>query len=299
MPRIQYQETTFRPATMVVIEQANTIIEEYQRQGFLLTLRQLYYQFVSRALIENTQRSYKRLGSIVNDGRMAGLIDWNSIEDRTRNLEKNSHWEGPGAIVRTCAEQFRVDRWATQKYQPEVWIEKEALAGVIEEICQTLDVPFFACRGYVSQSEQWRAGRRFHVHQNQGRVPIVLHLGDHDPSGIDMTRDNHDRLQIFARFGVEVRRLALNMDQVEEYGPPPNPAKQTDARFEGYVAEYGDESWELDALEPEVIGELIRTAVEDLADTEILHVRRYGLVMYSELRRRHDETLAELREVVQ
>jgi hypothetical protein len=268
VPKIQYQEKAFRDASLAVIHQANEIIAEYQAQGFDLTLRQLYYQFVARDLIENTQRAYKRLGGIVNDARLAGLIDWNSIEDRTRNLEELAHWGGPGEIVRACAAQFRLDHWEKQPYRPEVWIEKEALVGVIAGVCQELDTPYFACRGYVSQSEQWRAGRRLARYSHRDQKPIVLHFGDHDPSGIDMTRDNQDRLDLFARQGVEVRRLALNMDQVEEYNPPPNPAKQTDARFNGYVGQYGDESWELDALEPRVIVALIREEIEGLIDRD-------------------------------
>ena len=208
MPTICYQnDRNFRPESLLRIHQANLIIAEYQRQGFALTLRQLYYQFVARSLIENTQRSYKRLGAIVNDARMAGMLDWSAIEDRTRELKENSHWQDPGEIVRACAAQFRVDRWANQDYRPEVWIEKEALVGVIERTCRDWDVPFFACRGYVSQSEQWKAGRRHRRHLAAGQTPVVLHLGDHDPSGIDMTRDNAERLEIFAEEGVEVRRL--------------------------------------------------------------------------------------------
>jgi hypothetical protein len=268
MPRVRYQDCNFREASLLVIRQANQIIDEYQAQGFRLTLRQLYYQFVSRDLIPNTQRSYKRLGGIVNDARLAGLIDWESIEDRTRNRVTNSHWDGPGEIVRACADQYRLDLWADQVYRPEVWIEKEALIGVIESACRRLDVPFFACRGYVSQSEQWRAGVRFMNYQRLEQTPLVIHLGDHDPSGIDMTRDNRERLSLFARHGVKVRRLALNRDQVDQYNPPPNPAKQTDTRFEGYVAEHGDESWELDALEPRVIVRLIEDEIDGLIDID-------------------------------
>jgi len=270
MPAICYEEKNFTPATLAVIDHATAIIDEYAAQGFTLTLRQLYYQFVSRDLIANTMRSYKRLGSIVNDARMAGLIDWDTIEDRTRWLRTQPHWDGPADIVRACADQFRVDRWANQTYRPEVWIEKDALIGVIEDACNALDVPFFACRGYVSQSEQWRAGRRFRKYARNGQIPIVFHLGDHDPSGIDMTRDNRDRLEMFSKAPEElqVRRLALNMDQVEQYNPPPNPTKLTDSRAKGYLETFGDSSWELDALEPRMIVGLVRENVEALIDPD-------------------------------
>jgi len=91
MPKIAYKDKNFSPSTLAVIDQANEIIDEYQTDGLKLTLRQLYYQFVSRALIANKQSEYKRLGSIINDARLAGLVDWKAIEDRTRNLKRNSH----------------------------------------------------------------------------------------------------------------------------------------------------------------------------------------------------------------
>lgn len=125
-------------------------------------------------------------------------------------------------------------------------------------------MPYFACRGYNSQSEQWAAGRRFGTYIDRGQVPIVLHLGDHDPSSIDMTRDNESRLSLFAGTEVEVRRLALNWDQVQHYNPPPNPAKLTDSRADGYIKNFGGDSWELDALEPSVISELVLDAIEGL-----------------------------------
>ena len=114
-----------------------------------------------------------------------------------------------------------------------------------------------ACKGYLSASEAWRAGLRFQRAIDRGKRPVLLHLGDHDPSGIDMTRDNGDRLGEFVLQGVEVRRIALNMDQVQEHNPPPNPAKEDDSRFRGYRELYGEESWELDALRQNTIGDII------------------------------------------
>lgn len=123
MPKIPYIERKFRDETLVVIDTANNILESYQKQGFQLTLRQLYYQFVARGLIPNTERSYKQLGSIVNDGRLAGLIDWDHIEDRTRGVEELSHWTSPADIIRTCSEQYRIDKWRTQPCRVAVWLE--------------------------------------------------------------------------------------------------------------------------------------------------------------------------------
>lgn len=257
----------FGASSMKIIGQADDICKEYMQQGFTLTLRQLYYQFVARALLENKQTEYKRLGSILNDARLAGLIDWDSIEDRTRNLEYLNHWDSPRDIIEASASQFRYDRWKTQPLRCEVWVEKEALVGVVQPTCDQFRVPYFACRGNTSQSELYSAAKRFTEYAEEGQTTIIFHLGDHDPNGIDMTRDNQDRLNLMwdgdaHPENVEVRRLALNMDQIKKYRPPPNPAKTTDSRYIGYAAKYGDQSWELDALDPNVIANLLRTHIE-------------------------------------
>lgn len=273
MPKIRYVEKNLSADRLATIRTVNQIIGEYAAQGFLLTLRQLYYQFVARDLIRNNLQEYKRLGDVVNDGRLVGLIDWEAIVDRTRNLKALSHWDDPAEIVDACAKQFRNDKWEDQPHRIEVWIEKDALVGVIEGVCEELDVPFFSCRGYTSQSEMWAAAMRLKGYRRptngaRKQVPIILHFGDHDPSGKDMTRDIEDRLRLFMG-GLEVKRLALNEDQITEYAPPPNPAKVTDSRAAAYIAEFGTESWELDALEPAVIADLIRQAVFGLRDADL------------------------------
>lgn len=268
MTHIQYVTKRFVGARAQMIEDANTIIDEYADEGFALTLRQLYYQFVARGLIANQQREYQRLGKLVSDARLAGLISWDAIEDRTRNLRTFASWEDPAAILKTARDQYQEDPWRDQPFYVEAWIEKDAMVGVLEAACDDWRIPFFSCRGYTSQSELWRAGRRLRERNRNGQTPLVLHLGDHDPSGIDMTRDVRERLAMFAETDVEVRRLALNMDQVRRFNPPPNPAKLTDARAGRYLAEHGSESWELDALEPRTIRSLIDDAVKSVIDQD-------------------------------
>ena len=286
MPCITYVTKAFRPDSLVIIERANQIINDYLRQGFKLTLRQLYYQFIARDMLpdswidaeynrknglpadtKNTLKNYKRLGDVISDGRLAGKIDWDAIEDRTRNLLSSPHWSSPRSIVRACADQYAVDLWAGQENYVEVWVEKEALIGVLEGVCTELDVPYFACKGYTSQSEMWGASQRLIAQEKRGKKTAIIHLGDHDPSGIDMTRDIQDRLEMFGSTAV-IHRIALNFDQVETYDPPPNPAKTTDARYESYRVLHGEESWELDALEPRVIVDLIREAVTAQIDQD-------------------------------
>jgi len=266
--KIAYIDKNFRAKSLSVIDQAIDILNDYSAQGFDLTLRQLYYQFVARDLIPNRQSEYNKLGSIINDARLAGLIDWDMIEDRTRNVRGLSHWESPVEMVEACAEQFRLDPWEDQDYYIEVWIEKDALVGVIEPICDKYHLKYFSCRGYTSQSEMWRAAQRLNCKKANGKIIEILHFGDHDPSGIDMSRDISDRLVLFRCYH-DFSRIALNMDQIEEYAPPPNPAKVTDSRFESYQKEYGSDSWELDALEPRIISGLIEGRVRDLIDLDL------------------------------
>jgi len=273
----QYQEIKFRKDTLGLIALANQIIENYQAQGLDLTLRQLYYRLVAADVIPNKQTEYDRLGRIISDARLAGLVAWDAIVDRTRNMKANPHWGTPGEIMQAAASGYARDKWADQIYRPVVLVEKEALEGVVAQIGDQLDVPYEACKGYFSQSEMWGLAKRClrwmkksrGAHTNpRGQHPIILHLGDHDPSGIDMTRDIQDRLEMFCGCPIVVRRLALNMPQIEQYDPPPNPAKQTDSRFSDYADKFGDESWELDALEPDVLMELISDAVSEYRDDE-------------------------------
>lgn len=287
--KLCYKDFNFRQKSLGIIEQANKIIREYAADDYDLTLRQLYYKFVADDLFpddrrwslvngrwkkdpngtKNAEPNYKWLGSIINDARLAGLVDWNSIVDRTREYEKNGHWRNPSHITTESAECYGIDTRASQEYYLEVWVEKDALVGVLERACTPLDVGYFSCRGYVSQSAMWQASNRL---KRQGRKErIILHLGDHDPSGINMTEDIQNRLHIFG-VEVNVKRIALNMEQVEEYQPPPNPAKTTDSRYERYISEYGEESWELDALDPRVITELIEQHVEEHTDEEAREV---------------------------
>jgi hypothetical protein len=133
----------------------------------------------------------------------------------------------------------------------------------------------------------WGAAQRLIGYEDAGQDTVILHFGDHDPSGIDMTRDIADRLELFGA-RTDVRRIALNMPQIDEHSPPPNPAKATDSRFHEYQRQHGSESWELDALEPQLLADLVREHVADLIDapqwerdTERMEAQRTDLTSVS------------------
>lgn len=264
------------------------IAESYAERGYDLTLRQVFYVCVARDLFpddrrwrqlpnkkwvrdpngtKNAEPNYKWLGNILNDGRMLGLVDWDTIVDRTRSIKSRSAWTHPNQVIEAAYSSYHRSRWTDQTNWPYLLVEKEALAGVFDPVCYQYDLPLFACRGYTSLSSHWRLAQDIIEKVNKGYHPVILHFGDHDPSGIDMTRDIEDRLHTFGAH-TEVRRIALNMDQIQKYDPPPNPTKLSDARARKYLDEFGEESWELDALTPEVLHELVREQVDSLRNME-------------------------------
>jgi hypothetical protein len=267
-----FVEKKFSPASLKTIKTVNEILDEYAAQGYDLSLRQLYYQLVARGFIENSVQSYKRVGSLVSDARLAGLIDWNMISDRGRVQVTPSHWVDPSHILKSAANSFRIDKWENQDYYVMCMVEKQALEGVLMPVCRSLDIPFIANKGYSSSSSMYEIGKTLEDLLNNGKQAVILYLGDHDPSGIDMTRDVRERLNMFALRekyqDVLVDRLALNYAQVEELNPPPNPAKDTDARFDGYVEQFSDTCWELDAIEPTQLAEIVTEAVERYRDED-------------------------------
>jgi len=306
VPKICYKPHRFRGDALRLIERIESICTSMQRQGYSMTVRQVYYALVSDDIIPNTEKSYDRIIGIINDARLSGDLDWDLIEDRTRNLNDVHHMDDPQDIIRSAARWYSIGKWANQPFYVEVWVEKEALAGVVGKAAMALDCPYFSCRGYVSQSEMWSAAMRLLDKARAGKTTIILHLGDHDPSGLDMTRDIRERLtsfltpdqdgDLFDRDGdsvclenmteadeeagsslrerlesLMIKRIALNMDQIQQYKPPPNPAKVTDSRFADYQRQYGDESWELDALarDPRVVDKLIRDNIHPYIDKEL------------------------------
>jgi hypothetical protein len=263
-----YRDHSFNKRTVEMLKHATAIVDDMRSQGFKLTLRQLYYQLVTQNLIENTNASYKKLGRIVTHARESGRMDWLAIEDRGRNAYGPVCEERPDSLVKGIEDGLKFSQWDRQEHYLEVWVEKQALEAVVARPCNRLDVVYMACKGYLSASEAWRAGQRYSRRIADGKKPVLIHLADHDPSGLNMTEDNQDRVRIFAEdLGIEVRRIALNMDQVKKYKPPENPAKEKDSRFADYKKRYGVKSWELDALSPKVLDDLITGTINEYRDT--------------------------------
>ena len=270
--REAFREPNFHKASLEKIRQMVAIIGEYQAQGLRLTARQLYYQFVARDFIRNTQKEYKNLTRLLTDARYAGLVDWNAIEDRGRVPDVPSEWGSIRSLVNSALRAFRLPRWDGQEAYVELWVEKQALAGVLEPLASQFHVTLMVNKGYSSASAMYEAAGRFKGH---GRDRSVLfYLGDHDPMAVDvvMVRDIRTRL---VEFGADedtlnVTKLALTRDQIQEFNPPPNPVKMTDSRAGAYTDAHKSECWEVDALPPDQLARIIREAFQDVVDTDLM-----------------------------
>lgn len=286
--KICYDKKRFNSSTRLLIQQAEAILEDYQKMGYNMTLRQLFYQFVRRDLFPKEHRdstgvmtknhlnNYKMLGEAMGNARLSGLIDWSHLEDRHRSVTNWRYDTSPKETIEKARRQYNIDHWTTQPVQVEVWVEKAALADIMEQVCGRWGVPVFACKGYGSVSSKYDAWNRILDRWNENNQKThILHFGDHDPSGIDMTRDITDSLAVFQTgspdYSIDgwdgsdlfsVDRLALNMKQIRKLNPPPQPNKGSDPREKWYTEKYGPHSWELDALDPPQLTSLVEEAVE-------------------------------------
>lgn len=275
MAKEKFKDWRPQRKTVEELDHATRICGEYLEAGFSLTVRQLFYQMVGRGHIENSQASYRRLVSIATNAREAGSLDWDVIVDRTRMLTRIPSWRDPQDFLDLAIPQFNIDKWKTQPCRIEIWVEKEALSEIVGKPADRYFVPYFCCRGYVSETSMYEAAKRFDGFIEDGQSVKILYLGDHDPSGLDMDRDVAKRLNFFmtdpSRF--EFKRLALHKDQIDQYGLPPNKIDENrrnnpnDTRVKAYVDQYGyDETWELDALDTDVVDDLITTEIEATID---------------------------------
>jgi hypothetical protein len=270
--RQHYVDRKFTPKSLELIDKINEVLVKYQSQGYVLTVRQIFYQLVTVNAIKNSMRDYKNTASLLNDARLAGLVDWNMIEDRTRGFITYPYWQTPADFMDSMIPQYAIDPWEGQDRRVFVIIEKDALKGVVARTCRQYGVPLLAARGYPSVS----VVREFGIDLQRYESVVIVHLGDHDPSGLDMTEDLSYRVNLFVEnmTNVDLRRVALNYEQVKKKKLVPNPAKLTDARSKKYCVQFGRDSWELDALEPSYLNDLLVAQFEDVIDPDAWQQRQ-------------------------
>jgi hypothetical protein len=266
--RIAFEPHGFSVESQALIAACNDILADYQARGFRMTLRQLYYQLVSRNIIPNQERAYKNLSALTTTARWAGEMDIDALEDRMRQPLLPVQFDNLQDLVKHALRAYRLPRWETQPAYVEVWCEKDALVPVLEPVARgRFHVVVMGNRGYSSTAARFEDARRFLKAMADQKACRLLYFGDHDPSGKDMVRDVEERLE---RCGcqVDVEAVALTREQVMQYQLPPQPAKTTDARYDAYAAEHGTDVWELDALDPSVLVGLVRDALELMRDRQ-------------------------------
>ena len=268
--KIAYKDPkNLRRDTRVLLDDITRILEDYQEQEYKLTLRQLYYQLVSSDILENKVQNYSKLSRILTEARLCGFVDWEIIEDRIRVPQIPSQWDSIQKLVRDAIYQYRKDRHKNQENYIEVWVEKDALSGILLLITQKYHLNLMVNRGYSSITAMFKASQRFQNELEKEKKCHILYLGDHDPSGLDMIRDIKERLDTFGIYDLDVNQIALTQKQIKKYNPPPNPAKENDPRSKWYIEQFGHTSWELDALKPDVLTKLLEHNITSLINLDL------------------------------
>ncbi len=254
------------------------IIEDFMNQKITLTNRQLYYQLVASELIPNATEIYKRICEFLTDARYGGYIDWDAIEDRGRPRQMHAEWDNVKDFVNDAIQSYRLRRWSDQEYYVELYTEKQSSESILAPIADRYHISFSYNKGYSGAAPFYDLSKRIFRKISGGKDVVLLYAGDHDPSGIDMVRDIKERITEFLTKGDDgydvsavemffhVVPLALNMEQIRQYNPPPNPAKISDPRARKYVEQFGNVSWELDALRPEVLTDIIERGIQRFMD---------------------------------
>jgi hypothetical protein len=242
----------------------NAVIEQYSMS---LTLRQIYYRLVAGGLIPNRRTAYNGLSAQLVTAREKGDVDETQIVDRSRSINDDS-FDSPEAFLEACEytarSRFMKRFWGSQGKYVEIWVEKDALSQVLSGAIQDFNTVVCPSRGYSSFSYIKEAANRFDRNTadlDEAQV-VILHFTDHDPSGIDMSRDLQARFSSYSSVDVKVKRIALTSEQVEQFDLLPNPTKISDSRSPAYEVRFGSECWELDAIPPDELVRIVQEAVE-------------------------------------
>jgi len=254
--------------TQPIIYTINLLIDDYfGKQGILLTVRQIYYALIGKGIIGNGDAPYANVQRLCKEGRMAGIIDWNAIEDRSRSFKERYHWDSPEDFLDSVVPQYKRDLWDTQRFYLECWVEKDAQIGIVEQAALKRACSSFSCRGNASVSMLKESAERFKRKVRQGKKVVVLYLGDHDPAGLGMPESIREYWETFGA-DAELVRLGITKEQAERYNLPSFPAKKSDSRTPKYAKQYGAGCWELDALPPDVVQKLIIDSIDSYLDHE-------------------------------
>ncbi len=245
-----------------LIRQVQQILDSY---SVALTIRQVFYQLVVKQIIPNNLNSYKNLDAVLSKARKNGYLDFDAFTDRKRRPIKDGSWSNLNDFISTVKRSYSKDKWDNQENYVEVWLEKDALAGIFEPITQKYDVNLLLGYGYQSLSSLNDAVSRF-----PDKDIYILYFGDFDPTGLDIPRSAEENLvKCFGNSPI-FKRISLTKKDIDKFELPPAPAKTTDSRTYAFVKEHGNIAVELDALPPNVLEKKIEKSIEKYLDFEQL-----------------------------
>ena len=245
--------------TQELLEAAKSILEASESP---MTVRQTYYQLVTKNLIENCKESYSKISRILGDGRKEGEIAWELIEDRVRTPWKVNTWDCLTNYFETVKRAYRKDLWEKQNSYIEVSVEKDALSGIFSDVLSYYQVTLNVGRGYDSLSSLKNMADRLIAQKEAGKTCYILSFGDFDPSGEDIFRALYQGLENF-RSPATCKRCAILQEDITNYNLPPNVAKSSDARYSGFINKNGScDAVELDALPGNILKQRIKDEVE-------------------------------------
>ena len=234
------------------------LIEEYNDHGITLSPRQIYYQFVERGLVPNETEWCRHVEQVVATGRMLGRLDWDHIADRPLAVRAHHQFADPLDALTQLVENYAASLWDEQRWKIEVWVEKDAMVSVVGPLCYEYHIPFYTCAEIVSLSEQRRAGDRARRIRNRNEKALMIHFGDYNEEMYARAERNMQRtLRFSGGAPIEMRRIALTWDQVEEFKLPVDP------RSDRHNVNY-----EIEALDPVILDRNFRELVSDLIDED-------------------------------
>lgn len=236
----------------------NALIEIVEQEA-PMTVRQVFYQAVTRKLIDKTEAEYKEtIVRLLADLRREGLIDWYNIVDNTRLIRRPATFDNVQEALKNTASLYRRAVFSDLDVYVEVWLEKEALAGVLVDVTWEYDVPLMTTRGYSSLSFLHAAAQQIERAYDAGKEVYLYNFGDHDPSGVDIARQIQEGIAEFTDAPFEFERVAVTPMQIKAWDLPTRPTKSTDTRSRNFDGS----SVELDAITPRRLRELCRGAIE-------------------------------------
>ena len=230
-----------------------------------ITGRGIGYKLFAAGLIPSMDRPVmQRVYRLLKEAREQGMIPWEWIVDETRKLERRPRWDDPADFVATVSRAYRRDYWNQQPVRVEVWSEKGTVRGVLAPVLDRYGVGFRVMHGFSGATTIYDVAQ-----DDDGRPLIVLYVGDYDPSGMYMSEhDLPDRLAEYGGDHVDVTRIALLREDLDDLPSFPASDKKKDTRHSWFVRNFGDQCWELDAMDPNDLRDLVEEAIQNEIEQE-------------------------------